>query len=134
MHASATQTPATWGLDRIDQNFLPLSNSFTYANTGHGVTAYIIGSGIRRTHSEFGGRATSGTDTIDNDGDADDCDGHGTHVAGTTGGTTSGVAKGVSLVAVRVLDCSGSGAWSGVIKGVDWVTGDHDAGDRPWPT
>jgi subtilisin family serine protease len=123
-----TQTDATWGLDRIDQRALPLSTTYTYANTGSGVTAYIIDTGIRFSHSEFGGRATSGFDSVDG-GTADDCNGHGTHVAGTTGGTTYGVAKGVTLVAVRVLNCSGSGTWSGVIAGIDFVTGDHDAGE-----
>jgi subtilisin family serine protease len=116
----ATQTGATWGLDRTDQRALPLSTTYTYVRTGAGVTAYIIDTGIRFAHSEFGGRATSGYDAVDG-GSADDCDGHGTHVAGTVGGSTYGVAKGVKLVAVRVLDCSGSGSWSGVIAGMDWV-------------
>ncbi len=128
VHASATTQPnATWGLDRLDQRALPLNGSFGYNSTGAGVKAYIIDSGMHFGHSEFGGRASSGTDKIDG-GTADDCDGHGTHVAGTTGGATYGVAKAVSLVAVRVLDCSGSGSWSGVIAGVDWVTADHAAG------
>jgi len=124
---TATQSPATWGLDRIDQRALPLNNTFTYNATGAGVNAYIIDTGIRLTHSEFGGRATSGFDSVDG-GPADDCHGHGTHVAGTVGGTTYGVAKDVTLVAVRVLNCSGSGTTSGVIAGVDWVTSDHEAG------
>ncbi|MFN2525120.1 MAG: S8 family serine peptidase [Actinomycetota bacterium] len=123
----ATQTSATWGLDRIDQRDLPLNSSYTYNATGSGVTAYIIDTGIRFSHSEFGGRAVSGVDKIDG-GTADDCDGHGTHVAGTVGGSTYGVAKQVRLVAVRVLDCNGSGSTSGVIAGVDWVTSDHAAG------
>ncbi len=127
VHATTTQTSATWGLDRIDQRALPLSNSFTYTNTGAGVTAYIIDTGIRFAHNDFGGRATSGYDAVDG-GSADDCNGHGTHVAGTVGGTTYGVAKGVSLVAVRVLNCSGSGTWSGVIAGINWVTGQHGTG------
>jgi aqualysin 1 len=122
----ATQSPATWGLDRIDQRNLPLNNSYVYAQTGAGVTAYIIDTGIRTTHTQFGGRASSGYDFIDNDADASDCHGHGTHVAGTVGSATYGVAKSVSLVAVRVLDCAGSGSFSQVIAGVDWVTGDHD--------
>jgi len=121
---STIETGATWGLDRIDQRSLPLSTTFTYTRTGAGVTAYIIDTGIRFTHSEFGGRATSGYDAVDG-GSADDCNGHGTHVAGTVGGSTYGVAKGVSLVAVRVLNCSGSGTWSGVIAGMDWVTAHH---------
>jgi subtilisin family serine protease len=127
VQATTTQTGATWGLDRIDQRALPLSNSFTYTNTGAGVTAYIIDTGIRFAHNEFGGRATSGYDAVDG-GSADDCNGHGTHVAGTVGGSTYGVAKGVSLVAVRVLNCSGSGTWSGVIAGINYVTGQHATG------
>ncbi len=118
----ATQSPATWGIDRIDQRNLPLSNSYTYNYTGAGVRAYIIDTGIRVTHNEFGGRASIGTDTVGDGQNGNDCNGHGTHVAGTVGGATYGVAKGVSLVAVRVLNCSGSGSTSGVIAGVDWVT------------
>jgi subtilisin family serine protease len=125
--ADAVEAPVTWGLDRIDQHSLPLSNSYQYTATGSGVTAYIIDTGIRFTHSEFGGRAASGYDAVDG-GSADDCNGHGTHVAGTVGGATYGVAKAVHLVAVRVLDCSGSGTTSGVIAGIDWVTGNHQAG------
>ena len=125
--ASDTQSPVTWGLDRIDQRSLPLSNSYTYNATGTGVTAYIIDTGIRFAHTQFGGRAVSGFDSVDG-GSADDCNGHGTHVAGTVGSTSYGVAKGVRLVAVRVLNCQGSGSNSGVIAGVDWVTGNHAAG------
>jgi len=127
VHAVTTQSSATWGLDRIDQRALPLSGTFTYTNTGSGVNAYIIDTGIRFSHGDFGGRATSGYDAIDG-GTADDCNGHGTHVAGTVGGSTWGVAKSVTLVGVRVLDCDGSGSWSGVIAGVDWVTANHAAG------
>ena len=127
MKASATQTGATWGLDRIDQRSRPLSGTFTYTSTGTNVTAYIIDTGIRFTHTQFGGRAVSGFDSVDG-GTADDCNGHGTHVAGTVGGSTYGVAKNVRLVAVRVLNCSGSGSTAGVIAGVDWVTGNHAAG------
>jgi aqualysin 1 len=128
MTVVATQTPATWGLDRIDQRNLPLNNSYTYNATGSGVVAYIIDTGIRTSHNEFGGRASHGFDAVDGALPADDCNGHGTHVAGTVGGTTYGVAKGVSLVAVRVLNCQGSGSTSGVIAGVDWVTSNHSAG------
>jgi aqualysin 1 len=122
---SATQSPATWGLDRIDQRTLPLSNSFTYTNTGAGVHAYIVDTGIRSTHTEFTGRVGNGRDLVQNDNTPQDCNGHGTHVAGTVGGTTYGVAKGVTLHGVRVLNCSGSGTNSGVIAGVDWVRLNH---------
>ncbi|HYW13426.1 MAG TPA: S8 family peptidase [Longimicrobium sp.] len=120
VQSSVVQTGATWGLDRIDQANLPLSTTFSYTSSGLGVTAYIVDTGIRMTHTQFTGRVTSGFDAIDG-GAAEDCDGHGTHVAGTVGGTTVGVAKGVSLVAVRVLDCTGSGTNAGVIAGVDFV-------------
>lgn len=118
----ATQSPATWGLDRIDQRNLPLSNSYTYNFTGNGVSAYIVDTGIRVSHNEFGGRASVAYDSIGDGQNGIDCNGHGTHVAGTVGGSTYGVAKNVSLFAVRVLNCSGSGTTSGVIAGVDWVT------------
>ncbi|SCG47414.1 S8 family peptidase [Micromonospora halophytica] len=119
---SGTQTnPPSWGLDRIDQRSLPLDNSYTYPNTASNVHAYIIDTGIRFSHSDFGGRAVSGYDAVDG-GSADDCNGHGTHVAGTVGGNAYGVAKGVRLVGVRVLNCQGSGTNAGVIGGVDWVT------------
>lgn len=124
----ATQSPATWGLDRVDQRNLPLSNSYTYNFTGSGVTAYIIDTGVRFSHNEFGGRAVSGFDAIDG-GSADDCNGHGTHVAGTTGGSTYGVAKSVTVVGVRVLNCQGSGTNSQVIAGIDWATADHGSGE-----
>jgi subtilisin family serine protease len=120
---SGTQTnPPSWGLDRIDQRNLPLNSSYTYPNTASNVHAYIIDTGILFTHTTFGGRAVSGRDTVNNDNDATDCNGHGTHVAGTVGGAEYGVAKAVQLVGVRVLDCAGSGTTAGVTAGIDWVT------------
>jgi len=127
-HTVTTQSGATWGLDRIDQRTLPLSGTYTYANTGSGVTAYIIDTGIEISHSDFGGRASVGVDEIGDGRNGIDCNGHGTHVSGTVGGSAWGVAKGVSLVAVRVLNCSGSGSWSGVVAGIDWVVGNHTGG------
>ena len=124
-YKSGTQTGATWGLDRIDQRSRPLSTTYNYTNTGAGVRAYILDTGIRTSHTDFGGRATSGFTAINDGNGTNDCDGHGTHVAGTVGGTTYGVAKGVILVAVRVLDCGGSGTWSGIIAGMDWVAANH---------
>jgi subtilisin family serine protease len=114
----------TWGLDRIDQRNLPLNNVYSPNGNGSGVHAYIIDTGIRATHSEFSGRVGNGADYIDG-GAPDDCNGHGTHVAGTVGGTTYGVAPAVTLHGVRVLNCSGSGSTSGVISGVNWVTQNH---------
>jgi subtilisin family serine protease len=116
----ATEDNATWGIDRIDQRALPLDMTYSYTSTGSEVTAYIIDTGIRFDHSEFEGRATSGFDAVNGDS-ADDCNGHGTHVAGTVGGATYGVAKRVSLVAVRVLNCLGVGSNARVIAGIDWV-------------
>ena len=125
MHFVATQTTPPWGLDRIDQRSRPLDASYTYNQTGAGVDAYIIDCGILLTHNDFGGRAVTGVDEITIGGTATDGNGHGTHVAGTVGGNTYGVAKGVRLIAVRVLDNVGSGSNAGVIAGVDWVTGNH---------
>ena len=118
---SETQSPATWGLDRTDQRDLPLDNSFSYPTPASGITAFIIDTGIRADHGEFGGRVSAGYDAIGDGKGTTDCNGHGTHVAGTVGGSLYGMAKGVTLVPVRVLDCTGSGTWSGVIAGVDWV-------------
>lgn len=122
---SATQTSATWGIDRIDQRDLPRNSSYTYNVDGTGVHAYVIDTGIRLTHTEFTGRTGNGYDFIDNDSDASDCHGHGTHVAGTVGGTTWGVAKKVTLHGVRVLDCTGYGNDAQVIGGMDWVAANH---------
>lgn len=123
----ASQSPATWGLDRIDQRNLPLNNTYTYNFTGSTVHAYIIDTGIRTTHSEFGGRAFKNFDSVGDGQNGNDCNGHGTHVAGTVGGSTYGVAKSVTLHAVRVLNCAGSGTNSGVIAGVDWVTSNRQS-------
>lgn len=116
------QPNPTWGLDRIDQRGLPLDHAYNYALTGAGINVYVIDTGIRVTHVEFGGRAHSGYTAINDGNGTNDCNGHGTHVAGTIGSTTYGVAKAVQLYAVRVLDCDGLGEFSGVIAGVDWVT------------
>jgi len=122
VHATTTQNGATWGLDRIDQHDLPLNSTYVYTPTGAGVHAYIIDTGIRVTHTQFGGRASVAFDSIGDGQNGNDCNGHGTHVSGTVGGSTYGVAKGVTLHAVRVLDCAGSGTDATVIAGVDWVT------------
>jgi subtilisin family serine protease len=116
----ATQNNPPWGLDRIDERNLPLSGTFTYPNTAPDVHAYIIDTGIRTTHTQFGGRASFGANFAG--GSNSDCHGHGTHVAGTVGGTTYGVAKEVLLVAVKVLNCQGSGSTSSVVNGINWVT------------
>jgi subtilisin family serine protease len=123
VHISATENnPPSYGLDRVDQRNLPLDHKYTFPTTAANVHAYIIDTGIRTTHQEFGGRASVGTDTVGDGRNGQDCNGHGTHVSGTVGGSTVGLAKAVKLVAVRVLDCNGSGTNAGVIKGVDWVT------------
>ncbi|AXG99312.1 S8 family peptidase [Deinococcus wulumuqiensis] len=120
MYASATQSGATWGLDRVDQRNLPLDGNYVYGSTASGVKAYIIDTGINTSHTNFGGRAVWGTNTT-GDGKNYDCQGHGTHVAGTVGSGTYGVAKGVSLIAVKVLGCDGSGTNSGIIAGINWA-------------
>ena len=122
------QNGATWGLDRIDQRNLPLSGTYTDNVSGVGVDAYIIDTGIVSSHGEFAGRIIAGHTSIGDSRGTEDCNGHGTHVAGTVGGTAYGVAKSVTLIPVRVLDCNGSGSWSGVIAGMDWVVGHHQAG------
>ena len=122
-----TADVGSWGLDRIDQDDLPLSGTFTPAGDGAGVRAYVLDTGIRR-HEEFGTRLVDGYTAINDGRGTDDCQGHGTHVAGTIGGVTYGVAKSVTLVPVRVLNCRGSGSWSGVIAGIDWVTNDWKTG------
>lgn len=119
----ATQpNPPSWGLDRIDQRNRPLDNSYTFPNPASNVHIYILDTGIRTTHNDFGGRAIHGRDTVNNDNDATDCHGHGTHVAGTAGGTAYGVAKGATLVAVRVLNCAGGGTTTQIVSGINWVT------------
>jgi subtilisin family serine protease len=125
MTADATQTNPPWGLDRIDQRNRPLSGTYTYNWTGSGVRVYVIDTGIRTAHTQFGGRASNVFDAFG--GNGQDCHGHGTHVAGTVGGSTYGVAKSALLRGVRVLNCSGSGSNSGVIAGVDWVRQNHIA-------
>ncbi|MEU4557104.1 S8 family peptidase [Actinoplanes sp. NPDC023936] len=122
LRLTGAQKNPTWGLDRSDQRGRTLSKSYKPSADGNTVHAYVIDTGIRTSHRQFGGRASYGYDFVGRDGRADDCNGHGTHVAGTIGGSTYGVAKKVKLVSVRVLDCEGSGTLSDVIDGIDWVT------------
>ncbi|MFD7653446.1 S8 family peptidase [Actinosynnema sp. NPDC059797] len=120
-----TQPNAPWGLDRIDQRTLPTDAGYSFTTLGRGVTAYVIDTGVRTTHVEFGGRASHCYDSVDGDFVAQDENGHGTHVAGLVAGTTHGAAKGARVCAVRVLNGSGSGTISGVISGITWVTAHH---------
>ncbi len=121
--AQAVQSPARWGLDRIDQQFLPLNNAYSYNSLGSGVRVYVIDTGINVTHPEFGGRAVNLFDALG--GSGADCNGHGTHVAGIVGSVTYGVAKGTQLRGIRALNCSGSGSMSQMIAAVDWVRLNH---------
>lgn len=125
MHASAVQNGVTWGLDRIDQRNLPLNNSYSYLTNSSNVSAYVIDTGILASHSQFGGRVQQGYSVINDGYGTSDCAGHGTHVAGTIGGSTYGVAKGVKLYPVRVLGCDGYGSTSGIVAGMDWVANTH---------
>lgn len=122
---NGVQAQPPWGLDRIDQANLPLNQSYSYDDSGVQVNAYVIDTGVLTTHQEFQGRAVSGFDFVNDDADATDCNGHGTHVAGTIGGATYGVAKNVKIYGVRVLDCQGFGSTSDVIAGIEWVTNNH---------
>lgn len=125
------ENPPSWGQDRVDQQKLPLDKKYTYPNQGEGVTAYIVDTGIKLSHKDFGERAALGTDSIGDGKDGDDCHGHGTHVAGTVGGEKHGLAKAAKLVAVRVLSCEGSGSDAGIAKGIDWIVKDVSSGKKP---
>lgn len=125
---SATQQPAPWGLDRVDQRNLPLSGSYSWTAAGAGVSAYVVDTGVLASHAEFAGRITAGWSAVADGRGSGDCNGHGTHVAGTVAGSTYGVAKAATVVPVRVLDCNGSGYNSDVVAGLDWIVANHAAG------
>lgn len=123
-----TQSGPTWGLDRVDQAALPLSSSYTYTSSGQGVIAYVVDTGVRTSHGEFSSRILPGYSVINDGSGVEDCNGHGTHVAGTIGGSVYGIAKNVQIVPVRVLGCDGSGTLSGVVEGLSWIGNNHPAG------
>jgi subtilisin family serine protease len=124
---TSTESGATWGIDRVDQRGLPLDASYNYTQTGVGVHAYIIDTGIRISHTDFGGRASADYDAVGDGWNGLDCNGHGTHVSGTIGGATYGIAKNVALHSVRVMNCSGAGTTAGIVAGIDWVTANHQS-------
>jgi subtilisin family serine protease len=125
-YVSITQNnPPSWGLDRIDQRNLPLNNVYEFPTTASNTNIYVLDTGVRLTHNDFGGRAFTGFDAITSGGSASDCHGHGTHVAGTTAGNAHGVAKGARVFAVRVLSCTGGGTTAQIVAGINWVTNNH---------
>jgi len=125
-----TQEGATWGIDRVDQRALPLSGTFSSPSSASNVTVYVIDTGIDPSHPDFGGRVSSGFDAVDGGDGRHDCNGHGTNVAGTVGSATYGIAKAATLVPVRVLGCDGSGTYSGVIAGIDWIAKNRPVDQR----